>query len=55
MSLEISQRLSSGLAGVGSSQAALSEFLGNILFFEDGFNFSGFGSSEDLDNLSGEL
>ena len=55
VSLEISQRFSSGLTGIGFSQAALGELLSNILFFKNGFDFSGFSTSEDLDDLSGEL
>ena len=55
VSLEISQRFSSGLAGICLSQTALGELLSNILFFKNGFDFSSFSTSEDLDSLSSEL
>jgi len=43
------------LTSIGFSQAALGELLSNILFFENGFDFSGFSTSEDLDDVFGEL
>jgi hypothetical protein len=43
------------LTRVGFSQAALGKLLSNILFFKNGFDFSGFNTSEDLDDVFGEL
>ena len=55
VSLEIGEGLSAGLSGEGLAQRALGECLGNLLFFDDSFDFATLGSSEDLHGLFGEL
>ena len=43
------------MTGIGFSQTALGELLSHTFFFKDGFDFACFGTSEDLDEVSGEL
>ena len=43
------------MTGIGFSQTALGELLGNTFFFKDWFDFACFGSSENLDEVSSEL
>ena len=55
MSFEISERLSSALSGISFSQWALSKFGSYFLFLDDGFDFTASGSSQESNNLFGEL
>ena len=55
VSLEISQRFSSGLTGVSLSQAALSKLFSHIFSFDYGFDFACLGAAEDLDKMLGKL
>jgi hypothetical protein len=43
------------LAGICFSQTALCELLSHTFFFKDRFDFACFGTSENFDNVFGEL